>query len=309
MFYGIHKAMANLKSNDASYPKNLDSVNIITFTDGLDNSSAGRLAFDPIEGYTFNNTAGYKTFITNQIVGGGSRKIAGKSITAYSVGVAGGDVTDLSAFASSLEAIASTSGNSYVLDSFDQLEDTFEDIAKQLDIISPSTNFTLTTTLLSNADRVRMTFDVSGTSSNDADVSAKYIEGVINRSGTGTDTKYTLTNITYGGGISSDQGSGPITGKVNGSEVSFEFTDIKGYSAIVDTNAKQWIKFSLTSTWQINSEYSSTGSITPSVEKHSVIIYLVLDSSTSLSLANIDSIREAAKEFIRIMYNGYYNNP
>jgi hypothetical protein len=307
MFYGIHKAIAFLSGvGNQYYPANLDSVNIITFTDGLDNASSGRSADSQLEGFTADTAADYKSYISYRIA---NERIAGIPITAYSVGVPASDVTDMQAFQSNLQAIASAPANSYVLSSFSQLENTFEDIAKKLDISRSSTNFTLTTTLLDNGAKVRMTFDATTS----APASTTYIEGVINRTGgvgiDGNLATYTLTNIVYSSGISSDQGSGPITGIKNGSEVSFEFTNVTGYSAIADTDPKQWLMYPGTSTWQINSEYSSTGWNTPSVEKHSVVIYLILDCSTSLSSANIDSIREAAKEFIEIMYNGYYNNP
>jgi uncharacterized repeat protein (TIGR02543 family) len=300
MFYGVHKALANLKSNEASYPAKLDSVNIITFTDGLDNASDGRSAFTPIEGSTFDDAAEYKIFISDQIT---TRKIAGQPITAYSVGVKGNDVNDDAAFQSNLKAIASDDANASLLNNFDDLEDTFNGIAEGLNITHTSTNFTLITTLLSNGVKVRMTFDVTATDSASAATSSKYIEGVINRSG----TTYTFTNITYSSGISSDQSNGPITGTVNGSEVNFKFTDVKGYSADTDTNIKQWLMSPGASTWQINSEYSSVGSTTSTVEKHSVIIYLVLDCSTSLNTTEIGQIRTAAAKFINSMYDRYNN--
>jgi hypothetical protein len=156
--------------------------------------------------------------------------------------------------------------------------------------------------MLDSGTKVRMTFDVTSTNPADAASSVKYIEGTINRSG----TTYTFNNITYTGGISSGVGTGPITGTINGSEVKFVFNNITGYNPSTDSSlTKQWLMASGASAWQINSEYSSEGSSTSTVERRSAIIYLVLDCSTSMATNNITQIRNAANSFITSIYNRY----
>ena len=303
IFYAVHKAMANLKSNETRYPGNLDSVNIITFTDGLDLSSDGRSVFSPLENKTFNTPDEYADFITGEIT---NRRIAGNhQITAYSVGVRGGDVTDYTKFRNDLTKIASPAKFNELTD-FGEVQTTFNSIADGLNITHTNTSFTMVTAMLTSEAKVRMTFDaISGTDHASAAASAKYIEGTINRTG----TTYTFNNITYAGGISSSVGVGPITGTINGSEVNFLFNSITGYDINIDRpNTKQWIMFPGATTWQFNSEYKQAGSSTQTVENRSTVIYLVLDCSTSLSMTEISQIRTAAINFINTLYSKNNNN-
>jgi uncharacterized repeat protein (TIGR02543 family) len=299
LFYGVHKALANL-TNMTAYPDKLDFVNVVTFTDGLDNGSSGRSAINPIEEKLFDSEDEYATYVDGQI---DSRTINGKPITAYSVGVQGSDVTNTSLFLSNLEKIASA-GKAQRLDYFSELQDTFTNIAANLQVVHSNTNFNMKTTLLSSGTKVRMTFDVTGTGSSDATASSKYIEGTITRTGAGENLNYTFGSITYGGGLGSTQGVGPITGAINDSEVTFAFTGMSGYNPATDeSKAKQWTMTSSTTEWQVNSEYSISGATEVQVEKRSAIIYLVLDASTSLNATQIGQIRNAAIQFINSIYN------
>jgi uncharacterized repeat protein (TIGR02543 family) len=299
LFYGVHRALDNL-ANITTYPDKLESVNVITFTDGLDNGSTGRSALNPIEDRTFNTEAEYASYVDGEIDG---RIINGKPIIAYSVGVLGNDVTNIPLFQSNLEKIASD-GKDYELTNFDALRETFEDIADELQV--KHTNFNMKTTLLPSGTKVRMTFDVAGTGSADAAGSSKYLEGAITRTGTGANLSYTLGDITYGGGLGSLQGVGPITGAIDGSEVTFAFTGMEGYNQATDElTANQWTMTSGTTEWQINSEYSISGA-TEDVMR-SAIIYLVLDASISLNSAQIVQIRSAATQFVNSLYDRLNN--
>jgi Mg-chelatase subunit ChlD len=55
--------------------------------------------------------------------------------------------------------------------------------------------------------------------------------------------------------------------------------------------------------WQVNSEYSIGGSTSVHVEKRSALIYLVLDASNSLNPTQIGTIRNAAIDFINLLYD------
>jgi fibronectin type 3 domain-containing protein len=301
LFYSVHKALANLKSGETRYPPNLDSVNMVTFTDGLDNGSTGMSAISPIEGRTFDSDAEYTAYLSGQIA---SLTIADKPVTAYSVGVRGSDVTDTAKFDSNLAQIASV-GKSQSLTDFANLQTTFQSIADGLQIThTTSTAFTMKTTLLASGAKVRMTFDVTGASSTDAAASSKYIEGVISRTGTGESVAYTFDSITYAGGLGSDQGAGPISGVRDGAEVYFAFTGVEGYDPDADeSKAKQWIMAPDATAWQVNSEYDVEGAIDERIETRSSIIYLVLDASTSLNATQIGQIRDAAAVFINSLYN------
>jgi hypothetical protein len=257
-------------------------------------------AATPIEGQTFNSDNEYTAYLNGQIA---SRTIAGRPITAYSLGVRGSDVSDTAKFQDDLAKIASP-GKSQSLTDFGNLQTTFQNIADSLQITHRSTTFTMKTTLLASGTKVRMTFDVTGTNSMDGAASAKYIEGTITRTGTGESLVYRFEDIKYEGGLGSAQGVGPITGSRNGPEVNFTFTSVTSYDPSTDkSKAKQWLMGPNATAWQVNSEYDVGGETDTQIEKRSSLIYLVLDSSKSLSTTQIGQIRSAAKDFITSLYN------
>ena len=310
MFYGVHMALANLKTREAYYPTNLDSVSVITFTDGLDNTSANlRLAGYTLEGKEFANNAVYSAYVRDEIE---NRTIADLPITAYSVGVRGNDVNDETAFQNNLIAIASP-GNHNVLDNFADVQSIFDGIADGLNIIQGTTAvFTMKTTLLDEGTRVRMTFDLDANGSISA--SQRYIEGTI---GLVNNSTFTFYDIIYNGGISSAAGAGPLIGTISGTQVNFVFDNI----TITNSNTgeptaynppanqtRQWLIYPGSSMWGPNAEYSSDGSSTTTIERRSAIVYLVLDCSTSLSETQVSQIRDAATSFVESLYDRYTNN-
>jgi hypothetical protein len=289
LFYAVHKGLANMTANAGEFPADISSVNMITFTDGLDNGSFLASNTNPIENKSGVTSTEYATYVHDQI---GSRKINGKPITAYSVGVKGADVEDETQFDLNLGNIASAPANVTKITDFSDLDATFAQIA---DSLTFATHFSMTTTGNDPGTIVRMTFDVTGTTSADAAASLKYIEGTLAYSG----GVYTLTNVTYGSGISSDTLSGgAITGTIYGANVSFLFRNIEGYDPATAT-VQQWTKSSAgATTWQRNSEYNASGSTSTST----VLIQLVLDASTSLDSGQITQIRTAVNQFINKLY-------
>ena len=299
LFHAVHLAMANLSLNESYFPQNLDSVYIITFTDGLDNQSAGlsRLTANRVEERIFDNDMGYARYIEEELV---NRRIAGVPIIAYSVGIKGDDVLDDGSFERHLQSISSP-GNYQVLDHFDDLQYSFSDIADSLNLHSTRTSFVLTTPLLVNT-RIRVTFDADIRTSADVPDSTRYIEGTVVSPAENT---YALIDVVYGDGITSSQRGGPVTGEIDGTKVSFIFDNVTGYDPLVDrVNTNLWRLSE--GHWQHDVEYSSDGSYFTTTEAHSTVIYLVLDCSRSLSPEQNDNIRRAAVEFINSLYTRYY---
>jgi len=147
-----------------------------------------------------------------------------------------------------------------------------------------------------------MTFDNIGTSSSNADNSAVYFTGTYNYD---KSTKtHTLKDIQYNG-ITCSQTS--ITGIQNDGTVKFHFDDFNLNSGSINKDyIQQWYKAKDATTWQRNSEYEQGNTTTTDVEKHSAIIYLVLDSSKSLSSSDVNKVRNAAKDFIDTLQTQYY---
>jgi uncharacterized repeat protein (TIGR02543 family) len=318
LFYGVHKALANLESI-TTYPDNLDSVNVITFTDGLDNGSSGESKDNPLENRKFDSGPEYATYVDEQI---DSRKIGvgEKPITAYSVGVRGSDVTNIDLFKSNLKKIASD-GKDYELTDFSQVQEIFKTIADDLETEDTITNFKMNTARVDSGTWVRLTFETDE-APNAEENSSRFIQGIItDMTDTETDTNvYILSEITYGEGLSSTQGAGPITGTRNSSGgVTFEFTDMKGFDPDYDgaydpdekpLHAKQWLGSTDTTTdtinWGVNREYKIKGASDPYVVKRSALIYLVLDASASLNTDQIEEIRVAVNGFINSLYDRLY---
>jgi uncharacterized repeat protein (TIGR02543 family) len=326
IFYAIHKALANLTVNEFSYPTNLDSVNIITFTDGIDLQSAGisRQPNMAIESLTFQNNPAYGAYVSGEIE---NRTIAGVNITAYSVGVPGGDLDQtndeiVEQFQNNLALIASPDKH-YQLTDFSEVQGVFDDIAGGLIITNTTAAFTIVTNLLDPDVKVRMTFDVSGITAAAAAASQRYIDGTINETG----GSYTLTNITYGPGIDSDAGAGPLAGVIINGEANFTFNNI----TILDPETgekvpylppggdddvirpRQWLINPGYTNWVHNQEYKPGNASDSTVDKRSAIIYLVLDNSTSLKPDDgrpveyfIAQIRDAAINFVNSLYNRYH---
>ncbi|MDR2071327.1 MAG: InlB B-repeat-containing protein, partial [Treponema sp.] len=142
LYYAVHRALANLKEAESRFETaSIQSVNLITFTDGLDNASFGASNNSPIEDKSGVTSVDYAAYIKEQI---GSRTIGGKPITAYSIGVKGSDVTDTAAFDTTLSNIASA-GNTHTLTDFSGLEAKLKEIADGIEI-SSEINFTMQTT-------------------------------------------------------------------------------------------------------------------------------------------------------------------
>ncbi|MDR2633977.1 MAG: hypothetical protein LBC51_10220 [Treponema sp.] len=301
LYYAVHQALQNLSTQESSLPDKLSSINLLTFTDGLDNNSTS-LALPVLEGQDFRgaSTESYASYITQQIA---ERPIVGKPITAFAAGVRGGDVEDQAAFRATLQSLASTTGTTapyfYELTDFSELNQKFQDIANNLTIINRDLTFTINTPSYQPGTKIRMTFDVTENTLEAFAKSTRYVEGEVSIK----DASYALTHITYSEGVSSSSEE-PVPGTLNGTEVSYIFEDFLVSDAKWDL--KQWILSPGSTTWQRNSEYTMGDSLKIAVEKRSSVIYLVLDNSRSLADTDVASIRNAVEGFINRLYLKLY---
>ncbi|MDR1956802.1 MAG: VWA domain-containing protein [Treponema sp.] len=301
LYYAVHQALSNLTKHEPEFSDNLGSINLFTFTDGLDNNSTS-LALPMIEEQDFRgkSTSAYASYIMEQIA---ERRIAGKRITAFAAGVPGNDVEDRAAFTTTLESLASTSGTNdqhyYELSNFSELNQKFQDIANNLTIINRDLTFKIITPSYQPGTKIRMTFDVAEQTLEAFSKATRYVEGEVSIN----DATYTLTNIAYSEGVSSSS-EGPVPGTLQGTEVSYIFNDFRVTDA--KWNLQQWILSPGATTWQRNSEYTMGDSLKIAVEKRSSVIYLVLDNSRSLVDTDVASIRNAVESFINLLYLKLY---
>jgi hypothetical protein len=299
LYYAIHKALANLKEAESSFPAgDIQSVYLITFTDGLDNGSFGASNANPIDGKSGVASADYATYVKAQIA---SRTIGGKPINAYSIGVMGSDISDVDEFNTTLSDIASTQENVHTLSDFSDLQTTLTEIADSIEVnVETKADFAMTATLNDPGTTIRVTFDVTGSTPADMAASTRYIEGTLTYNS--NSRVYSLTNITYSPGIASDSGTS-ITGTLSGNEVSFKFENITGYDPRTEYGrVKQWTKSPGSTVWNYNSEYQASASTNTTIDVDTVLVYLVLDASTSLSSEQVSTIRSAVNQFINTLY-------
>jgi hypothetical protein len=300
LFYAVHKAIAGITANNNLYPSDILSANVVTFTDGLDTSSTF-LRLPAVEGKRFGSDEEYQAYINEEIT---SRIVNNANITAFSSGVRSYDVVNSSLFTKSLESIASP-GNADVLDNFEKLQGTFENIADQVEVTLTRMTGTLSVTGFPVGTVIRLTFDAPLKEDGNApdlgavDVSKSYVEGTLalNESGDG----YVLNDIQYAGIVSSTGDSVP--GTINGNVIDFVFENVVFVGGADPLEVLQWYKNPATGdAWLFNTEYLADQDIQFYIVKKSVVIYLVLDSSTSLSNSDVSSIREASKAFIQALY-------
>jgi hypothetical protein len=304
LFYSAHLALANMKRAESKIPRNdLANVTLFTFTDGLDVSSTGLslpTINDPGNVSRLEFAGGpirpYMDFVKGEI---DNRKINGTSITARVVAVQGDDITDVVAFRSALRSLAT--GERYVRDDINmaRLNEVFQTIANDIVNAWTQSSFTMVTPEYAAGTRVRMVFGRET-----AQNARFYIDGEV----TVRNRQYYLTNISYGGGISSSipQG-GEIRGTMGGNSVRYNFSQFTGFN-LDNAVVTQWLITTGNNVWQINSEYNSAGASQRKVERHNAFIYLVLDRSSSIAPADVPKVQQAAKDFIKYLQNVYWQN-
>jgi uncharacterized repeat protein (TIGR02543 family) len=305
LYYGVHEALSIMTGMESRLPANAKSFNIITFTDGIDVGSTSPLLWNqsPLDGQDFGGSTGteYLTWLNSKLE---STRIKSYPIAASAYGVAGDDVSDQAVFNANLAKLKAGTGESSTSITFDQLSQKFGEIASGLDVTTTVSSFDLLITppTTGNGTTYKMTFDNIGNTPTDADGSTIYFTGEYSYSA-GT---YTLSNIDYHG-INNAETS--LTGTVAGNKVKFHFDNFQLTSGAAiqqqQNYIQQWFKGPGVASWQRNSEYDQAGTATSTTTKSTAVIYLVLDSSKSLSSSDVTAIRAAAKNFINVLYNQY----
>ena len=284
LYYAVDNAVKRLEI--AELPDDLENVSIITFTDGLDNTS--------IELNTaYNSRDAYRDAVKKRI---DNTKIKDLPINAYSIGVQGSDVKDTNAFNAGLVAITSKEEYAKKVANMDEVYATFSEIASSLYNENQSKIVKLKITGgYDDGTKIRFTWD----NVKDAANSEYYIEGTYKRNG----TTRTLENVVYHG-VNSSSGL-TVTGDVSGVYVTFTFKDFTQPWMLeyLHPNSKiqQWEYASSTAQWQRNSEFGETGDVETIIDKKSAVIMLVLDCTTSLGSNDFKQMKEAATNFIKIV--------
>lgn len=285
LYYSVDETISAMQS--VQLPADLSTAAIVTFTDGLDQGSI------MMNGSYQDNTE-YLNAINNRIK---NEKIGGKPITAYSIGIRGQDVADVTTFQNNLLKLASSSENATEVTSMAEVNAKFKDIAEQLSQSNYIQTISLKMPGVSNGTVVRFTFD----NVNSATKSTLYIEGTFNLS-----TRL-LEDVKYVG-LSSTSGM-IINGVVDGIFVSFTFENVHTDNNVLIDNQfiDEWIYIPSNDIWQVNSEFDKDENSDIVTERSSAVIVLVLDCSSSLA-DDFVKAQANAKDFINTLYGAVGDN-
>lgn len=273
-------------------PKELRNVALVTFTDGLDNISTANSQYDP-EGY--GSTSAYRNALHDMIM---NVPIHGVSVSAYSIGLKGGDVTDEAQFMETLRKLASSNNNVFQVANMDEAMARFSEIASSLYSISTSVNLGVNVPGgYDEGQKLRFTFDDVTA----AGQSTRFIEATYRRTSNSTRT---LDNIIYYG-LAPGRSSIASTSS-QGAYYQFLFQglaylDGTPISQADMANIKLW-KQTSTGAWDKETEFNPASSTTVTEDKNSALIILVLDCTTSLG-SDFVNMQNSAKQFIGTLAN------
>ena len=275
LYYAVDHALDMLQNQ--SFPSQVGSVNLITFTDGLDQGSL-------MMNGNYSTDQQYLDAVSNRI---SEMRVKGLPLTAYSLGLRGSDVTDYQQFQSNLKKIASSADKAFEVSNMSAVRERLRNISDQIVSISNKQIVSLKIPGQSNGTLIRFTFDGSSATN-----SSMYIEGTFNLA------DRSLRNVSYHG-LKAENG-GTVQGKQDGIFVTFTFTGMQredGNGLIPTGSIRQYYKSPTSTNWQENSEFTPANNTQTSVTHYGTVIMLVLDCSNSLG-SQFSDMKSYANDFI-----------
>ena len=275
LYYGVDQALDMLKKQN--FTTQISSVNLITFTDGLDQGSL-------MMNSSYTTDEQYLNAVSKRI---GETKVKGLPLTAYSLGLRGSDVTDYTMFQNNLKKLASTEDKAYEVSSMGAVRTRLQEISDQIISISNKQTISMKIPGQSNETIIRFTFDNASAAN-----STLYIEGTFNLS------DRSLRNVSYQG-VKAESGS-TVQGNQDGIFVTFTFTGLQredGNGLVPTNNIRQYYKSASATSWQENSEFTPANNTLTTINHSGSVILLVLDCSSSLG-SQFSDMQSYAKDFI-----------
>ena len=275
LYYGVDKAIDMLKKQNFTTP--ISSVNLITFTDGLDQGSL-------MMNSNYTTDEQYLNAVSKRI---GESKVKGLPLTAYSLGLRGSDVTDYTLFQNNLKKLASSTEKAFEVSNMGAVRTRLQEISDQIISISNKQAISMKIPGQSDGTLIRFTFDDASVTN-----SSLYIEGTFNLS------DRSLRNVSYHG-FKAESGS-TVQGKQDGIFVTFTFTGLQredGNGLVPTNNIRQYYKSASATSWQENSEFTPANNTLTTINHSGAVILLVLDCSSSLG-SQFSDMQSYAKDFI-----------
>lgn len=285
LYYSVEQALNTMQS--AQLPDDISTVAIVTFTDGLDQGSL-------MMNDSYRDNAEYLDTLNKHIM---NDSVAGVPITAYSIGIRGQDVADVSLFRDNLKKLASSADNATEVTSMAEVNQKFKEIAEQLSKTNNIQTINLKVPGVATGTLIRFTFD----NVKSAEASTLYIEGTFNLS------ERSLENVTYNG-LTSTSGT-VIKGTADGIFINFTFEGVHtDDNTLIDSRfTDEWTYIESNNIWQINSEFDKNEVSAIVTERSSAVIMLVLDCSSSLA-NDFSTAQNNAKDFINTLYSASGGN-
>ncbi len=274
LYYGVDHALDMLESK--SFPSQVSSVNLITFTDGFDQGSL-------MMNSNYTTEEQYLNAVSNRIK---NLRVKGLPLTAYSLGLRGSDVMNYTQFQNNLKKLASSSDKAFEVNSMSDVRARLQNISDQIISISNKQTVSMKIPGQSNGTLIRFTFDGS------VGYSSIYIEGTFNLS------DRSLRDVTYHG-LKAESGS-VIQGKQDGIFVTYTFAGLQredGNGLVPTSNIRQYYKSPSSTSWQENSEFTPANNPLTSITHSGAIVMLVLDCSSSLG-SQFSNMKSYANDFI-----------
>lgn len=288
LYYGVDKALDKIAST--ALPGNLTNVALVTFTDGLDQGSPAMVD------YKYATRDEYRDYLSSRIK---STEVQGLPLSAYSIGLRGGDVTDYAAFTNNLKSLASQEDFATEVSNMNDVNQRFQDIANQLINVTQIQTLSIKFPKLDDGQVYRFTFD-NVTNAEDSKI---YIEGTLDA------RNNTLNNIKYVG-LTCNSGAS-LQGKAEGLiNVVFEFENIRAAGGELLSLDYVNEYYYTGGYWQVNSEFDKGEDLQVNVKRSSAAIMLVLDCSSSLQ-SNGDKFTEMkthVKSFIETLAQAMKND-
>lgn len=281
LFYTIDNALDEI--NKAIVPSNLNSVSVVTFTDGIDNASVG------FNG-KYNNRAQYQEAIKKRISG---EKFHDFQLQAFGIGVPSADVgNQMEEFNKAIRDISSSNENTFVLNNFQDVQAKFVQIANSIH----SYNTTLDVTFkisFGGTDDICLVFDGMHYNESQCKIYAKV----------NSDRSFSYIEYT---GLTSSSGSTVQGLNPDGALYHYTFSNIKKTdgATLSDFEIKEAMLYRSSLGWGIDSEFNPVSASNTTIIKKTAAIALVIDISNSLG-ANLSIVKEGAKSFIDILASNH----
>lgn len=275
LYYAVDNALDMLEAYNFKTP--IKSVNFITFTDGLDLGST-------MMSDTYWTTNDYLNAMSQRIK---NTQINWLPINAFTVGLRGNDVTDVSLFQRNLVSLASAEENAYEVSNMDDLRARLQEIANKIISVSNSQTVSVRVPGIDHGSRMRFIFDGQSVEN-----SQLYIEGTLSMQ------DRSLHDVTYHG-MQARSGN-VVQGTKSGIFFTFTFRGLQrldGNGLIPMDNIKHYYMLPSSSSWQVNSEFQPDDNTESTVTYSGTSIFLVLDCSNSMG-SDINQMKSYANEFI-----------